>query len=241
MRHSFSFDGLATLDIGRAVPVIQIDHDKLSTPHALQGSVVDFLVINHPRLRSAVLDLIISQHVLLFPYEDGDEAREKLEILLGEQGAVDPSGDQADPAPWQFGDALRLELVVKAPTLRIVDHDPSALTEYAITEMMRNAYRRLHVLERPVTEWFFNVFMQASQPTQIPLDVLYASAIDKQRPPTADAAAIMRENATFWKAQLQSIGNQYLTATCHDPRLMTLQNAALYQQLKNFFGEDGES
>jgi hypothetical protein len=104
--------------------------------------------------------------------------------------------------------------------------------------MIRNAYRRLHALEKPLTEWFFSVFLQTSQPTQIPFDVLYTHAIEQTRPTPAEASKIMRENAIFWKAELQSLGNQYLMATVPDPRLMTLQNAALYQQLKRFLGEE---
>jgi uncharacterized protein (DUF736 family) len=49
----------------------------------------------------------------------------------------------------------------------------------------------------------------------------------------------MRENGTFWKAELQSLGNQFLQATIADPRLLTLQNAALYQQIKRYFNEEG--
>ncbi len=238
MRYSIEFDGLQVLDVGRSIPRLRIDHDAIGTPADIGGSVVDFLVRNHARLKSAALSLLIQQHSLLFPYEDGEEAQVRLEILLSEQTAADGSDGPAHQELWQIGDALRLELVIKAAELKTIDHTPAALTEFAVTEMTRNAYRRLHRLEHPLAEWFFNVFLQTTQPTQIPLDVLYASAVDQTRPTPAHAAAVMKENATFWKASLQGLGNQYLLATCSDPRLMTLQNAALYQQIKRFFGED---
>jgi hypothetical protein len=127
--------------------------------------------------------------------------------------------------------------VLRAPALQIVRLVTQPLIELAVTEMIRNAFRRLHALERPLADWFFGVFLQTSQPTQIPLDVLYRFAVEQARPTPDESAKIMRENAIFWKAELQSLGNQYLLATVPDPKLMTLQNAALYQQLKRFLGE----
>lgn len=237
MRHSLQFDGLQVLDVGRTVSRVQIDHEKIGIPAELGGSVVDFLVRHHERMKSTALDLIIEQHSLLFPYEDGTDARDRLELLLSDQTAADVT-DGVCPELRQIGDALRLELVVKAAELRIIPRNPAELTEFAITEMTRNAYRRLHSLELPVVKWFFSVFLQTTQPTQLPLDVLVASAIHHRKLTPTDAADVMKGNATFWKSELQSIGNSYLLATCSDPRLMTLQNAALYQQLKRFFGEE---
>ena len=238
MRHPITFDGLVVLDVGRTVSRVQINHQKFGTPKELGGSVVDYLVRHHSRMRSAALDLLIEQHSLLFPYEDGTEARDRLELLLSDQTAAEVTDGGVLPEPWQIGDALRLELVIKAAELRIIDRTPADLTEFAITEMTRNAYRRLHSLELPVVRWFFSVFLQTTQPTQLPLDVLVASAIDYRKLTPTEAAEVMKGNANFWKAELQSIGNSYLMATCSDPRLMTLQNAALYQQIKRFFGEE---
>jgi hypothetical protein len=239
MRHALKFDGLQVLDVGRSVPRVQIDHKQFGTPPVLGGSVVDFLFRYRLRIREEALDWIIRQHKLLFPYEDGFEARDRLELLLSSQGAPEVA-DGVCPEPWQIGDALRLELVIKAAELPTIPRNPSALVEFAVTEMIRNAYRRLHCLELPVVRWFFEVFMQATQPTQLPLEVLVKSAIERKRLTPAEAKSVMREHATYWKAQLQALGNQYLLATCADPMLMTLQNAALYQQLKRFFEEDEE-
>ncbi|ADW19267.1 hypothetical protein Despr_3137 [Desulfobulbus propionicus DSM 2032] len=238
MRHHITFDGLSILDAGKSVPPIQISHGDIGTPPVLDGSVTDYLVRWHPRLRSLALDFIMRQHALLFPYEDGDEARARLETLMSDRCAVPVHDETAPDGLWRHGDALRLELALKAPAFKIINHDPKSLIEFAVTEMIRNAYRRLHALEKPLTEWFFSVFLQTSQPTQIPFDVLYTHAIEQTRPTPAEASKIMRENAIFWKAELQSLGNQYLMATVPDPRLMTLQNAALYQQLKRFLGEE---
>jgi hypothetical protein len=138
---------------------------------------------------------------------------------------------------WRIGDTLRLELVIRSPGLKTVDRSPKALSEFAVTEMVRNAYRRLHALEHPLAELFFNIFLQATQPTQIPLDILYSHAVCHTSPTPAEAAKVMRENSAFWKAELQSLGNHYLQAVITEPRLLVLQNAALYQQLKRFFGE----
>lgn len=238
MRHHITFDGLTLIDAGKSVPPIQLSHETIGTPQVLDGSVVDFLVRWHPRLKSLALDSIMYQHALLFPYEDGEEAHGRLEVLLSDQCVVPVQDDIAPDGLWRHGDALRLELLLKAPAFKIIDHGPKSVVEFAVTEMIRNAYRRLHALERPLTEWFFSVFLQTSQPTQIPLDVLYAHAVEQTRPIPSESARIMRENAIFWKAELQSLGNQYLMATVPDPRLMTLQNAALYQQLKRFLGEE---
>jgi hypothetical protein len=240
MRHSLKFDGLQVLDVGRSVPRISIDHQQFGTPAELGGSVIDFLVRYHARMRSAALDWMLRQHALLFPYEDGNEARDRLELLLSEQTAAEVTDGGVLPEPWQIGDALRLELVVKAAELQITPHTPTALTEFAVTEMIRNGYRRLHILERPVVESFFNVFMQVTQPTQLPLEVLAKSAIERKRLTPAEAKAVMKENSTYFKAQLQALGNLFLMAVCTDPMLMTLQNAALYQQLKRFFEDEGE-
>jgi len=236
MRHHIKFDGLRLLDIGQSVPPIQLPHDDLGMPPELDGSVVDFLYRWYPKLRSVALDCMIKQHVLLFPYEDGSEACVLLETLLSDRCQTLDEGDQSEL--WRHGDALRLELVFKSPAIQTVDHAPRVLADVTVTEMIRNAYRRLHALEHQLTEWFFNVFLQAAQPTQIQLDVLYAHAVENRRPTPAESVTVMKENATFWKAELQSLGNQYLLATVADPRLMTLQNAALYQQLKRFFGEE---
>ena len=84
----------------------------------------------------------------------------------------------------------------------------------------------------PSSAFFFN------QPTQIPLDVLHRHAVDNTRPKPAEAAKVMQENSAFWKAEIQSLGNQYLQAVISDPKLMVLQNAALYNQLKRFLGEE---
>lgn len=238
MRHNIKIDGMRILDIGQAVPPVQIDHGAIGTPPELGGSVVDFLVRWHPTLRSLALDLIIQQHSLLFHYEDGEEALERLEILLSGRCMVREREEGVREELWCYGDALRLELVLKSPVIQNMDHEPPFLVEFAVTEMIRNAYRRLHALEHPLTEWFFNVFLQTSQPTQIPLDVLCGYTVDNKRPTPAEAATVMKENSTYWKAELQSLGNQYLLATVPDPKLMTLQNAALYQQLKRFFGEE---
>ena len=238
MRHHLQFNGLAQLDKGQSVPPVQLNHDDLGTPSVLDGSVVDFLVRWHPRLRSLALDNIMRQHALVFPYEDGEEARARLEILLSDRCPVPIVDDTAPDGLWRYGDALRLELILKSPAIMSINHDPRSLVEFAVTEMIRNAYRRLHALEGPLAEWFFSVFLQTSQPTQIPLDVLFNHAVEQVRPTPAESAKIMRENAIFWKAELQSLGNQYLLATVPDPRLMTLQNAALYQQLKRFLGEE---
>lgn len=237
MRHPITFDGLMVLDVGRSVSRVQMNHQSFGTPSELGGSVLDYLVRLHSRMRLAALDLMIAQHALLFPYEDGLEARDRLELLLSDKAAAEVT-DGVCPEPWLIGDALRLELVVKSAELRITKRTPEDLAEFAITEMIRNSYRRLHSLELPVVRWFFSVFLQTTQPTQLPLDVLVASAIHHRKLTPTEAAAVMKGNSSFWKAELQSIGNNYLMATCSDPRLMTLQNAALYQQLKRFFGEE---
>ena len=238
MRHHIKFDGLRLFDIGQSVPPVQINHDEWKTPPELGGSVVDFLVRHNSRLRSMALDFIMRQHCLLFPYEDGTEASGRLEALLG-SGCPVPTRDEAlEGELWRFGDVLRLELVLKAPAIKLVERTSCALTVFAVTEMVRNGYRRLHALERPLTEWFFSVFMQTTQPTQIPFDVLHGHAVGCSRPTPSESVKIMRENGVFWKAEIQSLGNQYLQATVSDPKLMTLQNAALYQQLKRFFGEE---
>lgn len=232
------FDGLTGLDPGKSVPAIQIDHDALDTPTEVSGSVLDYLVQSHDKLRSLALDLMLQQHAQLFQYEDGNEARNKLEILLSELGAVTTSPEQADTEPWMVGDAMRLELVIKAAEFQLIKHEPKELTEFAVIEMTRNGYRRLHRLEQPLGAQFFNVFMQTSQPTQVPFDVLYSSVIEDKQLSQVEAIQVMRENPSFWKTELQSLGNMYLVSVCHEPALMTLQNAALYQQLKAFFGED---
>ena len=238
MRHHLRFSALVLLDIGQSVTSVQIDHDALGTPQVLGGSVVDFMVRQYRNLRSMAVDLIMQQHCLLFQYEDGTEARGRLELLLSDQCAILPHDESARVELWHFGDVLRLELVLKTPGLKNIGHTPSALVDFALTEMMRNAYRRLHALERPLTEWFFNVFLQTTQPTQIPFEVLAGYCIENRRPTPAEAGAVMKENAMHWKSELQSLGNQYLQATISDPKLLTLQNAALYQQLKRFFGEE---
>ena len=238
MRHHLKFDGLRILDIGQSVSPVKLNHEDIGTPSGLDGSVVDFLVRWHQNLKSLALDRIMQQHCLLFPYEDGAEACGRLEILLSDRCAVRVQDDTAPDGLWRYGDVLRLELVLKAPAINNIDHTPSSLVEFAVTEMVRNAYRRLHALEHPLVEQFFNVFLQTSQPTQIPLDVLHAYTVAHQRPTPTESAKVMKENSTFWKAELQSLGNQFLLATVPDPRLMTLQNAALYQQLKRFFGEE---
>ena len=239
MRHALKFDGLQALDVGRSVPRVQINHNQFGTPSELAGSVVDFLVRHHARMKVAAIAWILQQHKLLFPYEDGDEALIRLELLLSDLTTAE-GADGAHPEPWEIGDALRLELVIKSAELKITPRNPCALVEFAVTEMIRNAYRRLHKLERPLVQAFFDVFMQASQPTQLPLEVLAKSAIDKKRLTPKESKAIMKENATYWKAQLQALGNLFLMAVCTDPMLMTLQNAALYQQLKRFFDDDEE-
>lgn len=239
MRHTLKFDGLQSLDVGRSVPRVQINHNQFGTPSELGGSVVDFLVRHHARMKVAAIAWILQQHKLLFPYEDGNEALIRLELLLSELTAAEVT-EGVCPEPWEIGDALRLELVIKAAGLQITPRTPTALIEFAVTEMIRNGYRRLHKLERPIVESFFNVFMQATQPTQLPLEVLVKSSIERKRLTPEEAKAIMRENATYWKAQLQALGNLYLMAVCTDPMLMTLQNAALYQQLKRFFDDDEE-
>lgn len=241
MRYSITFDGLTALDPGRAIPAIQLDHEATGTPAVLQGSVIDFLVRRYDDLRSLALNLLIQQHCQLFPYEDGDNARDQLETLLDGAGAGSGTSDQADQEPWMIGNALRLELVIKAPEFKLIDHaDQTILAEFVIMEMMRNAYRRLHRLEQPLGAWFFQVFMQTGQPTQVPMEILYDSVIDGRQPSKSEAVQIMRENSVFWKAELQELANAFLAATCHDPALLTLQNAATYQRLKQFFNEDGE-
>ena len=237
MRHHLNFDGLQLLDIGKSVQPVQLKPVDLGLPRELDGSVVDCLYRWHPKLRSVALDCLMAQHSLLFPYEDGTEARERLEMLLSDRCSVPVQEDTSPDGLWRYGDVLRLELVVRAPALQIVRLATRPLIELAVTEMIRNAFRRLHALERPLADWFFGVFLQTSQPTQIPLDVLHRFAVEQARPTPEESAKIMRENAIFWKAELQSLGNQYLLATVPDPKLMTLQNAALYQQLKRFLGE----
>lgn len=237
MRHHLKINGLVLLDRGQSVTPVRLDHEELETPLELDGSIVDFLYRWHPRLKAVALNCIMDQHSMLFPYEDGTEARDRLETLLSNRCPVAVMDDNGQDDLWRFGDALRLELVLKAPAIQTVAHAPRSLAEVAVTEMLRNAYRRLHALERPLAEWFFNVFLQTSQPTQIPLDVLYRHAVEQVRPTPADAQKILRENTVFWKGELQSLSSQYLCATVADPKLMTLQNAAIYQQLKQFFGE----
>ena len=238
MRHHIEFDGLRILDVGNSVSTVPLDHEQIQTPTSLGGSVVDFLVRHHPKLRSVALDHIMDQHCLLFPYEDGKEARDRLEILLSDQCALQVQGEGSCTEEWRIGDVLRLELVIRSPGLKTVDRSSKALSEFAVTEMVRNAYRRLHALEHPLAELFFNIFLQATQPTQIPLDVLYNHAVGHTSPKPAEAAKVMQENSAFWKAEIQSLGNQYLQAVISDPKLMVLQNAALYNQLKRFFGEE---
>ncbi len=241
MRYPIEFDGLTALDVGRTVPAISINHDEIGTPHALGGSVLDFLVRHHPRLREVAIDQLLNRHSQLFHYEDGTEARRKLDALLGVAGAVAESVRRAstsDMPPWMVGDALRLELVLGSAHFQLVEQNPRDLTEFTVIEMMRNGYRRLHRLEQPTGAQFFNVFMQTGQPTQIPLDVLYSSVIDGRQPTAAEAIRIMKENPTFWKAELQGLANAFLISTCHDPALITLQNAAIYQKLKQFFSEE---
>lgn len=237
MRHHLQFNGLVQLDKGQSIAPVRLNHEELETPPELGGSVVDFLYRWHPRLKAVALNCIMAQHCMQFPYEDGTEAAGRLEILLSNRCLVSVMDDIGQDELWRFGDALRLELVLKAPAIQTVVHAPRELAEVAVTEMLRNAYRRLHALERPLVQWFFNVFLQTSQPTQIPLDVLYRHAVEQVRPTPADAQKIMKENTVFWKGELQSLSSQYLCATVADPKLMTLQNAAIYQQLKQFLGE----
>src|SRR5665647_1787986 len=162
MRHHLHFDGLRILDIGQSVPLVQLPHEDIGTPPELGGSVVDFLVRWHPKLRLLALECIMQQHCLLFPYEDGAEALGRLETLLSGHCPVRVQDETGQGGLWCYGDVLRLELVLKAPAIKNIDHTPPSLVEFAVTEMLRNAYRRLHALEHPLTELFFSVFLPVS-------------------------------------------------------------------------------
>jgi hypothetical protein len=77
MRYQLTLDALQLLDIGKSVQPVQLNPGDLGLPPALDGSVVDCLYRWYPKLRTVAQDCLMAQHSLLFPYEDGTEARER--------------------------------------------------------------------------------------------------------------------------------------------------------------------
>ncbi len=231
MRHTIKFDSQSIFDVGASVAPVTLDHQAIGTPVELGSSVMQFIANNHSKLKEIALNFLMEQHSQTFFYEDGTESRKRLTTLLSGQCIV--AGDHTKE-PWRFGDALRLELILQSPQLKHIDPTPEAVTEWVVHQLLKLSYRRLHALEAPIVQHAFKIYSQIA-PTQLPLDVLLNHSQTGVFPSTEETINLMRENSQFWKIELMSHANAQLAATIKDPSLMTLQSAAAYNLIKEFF------
>lgn len=231
MRHIFKFDGMAAVDPGF---LVQPQHSQLLP--IMADTHEGIIRENWENLRNEAYENIACRHVEAFPEETVEEAMNNFLWLCGSSAETPAKSGEG----WRTGDATRLELMLEAPEVQALSGEtPVKILNACLTEMTKNLIRRLHAHEAPLVLFAFQVFQQATVPTQLPTSLLIRSA--KKHQISADVMlAEIRRRPEFWKAELLDVATAFISSQPGDPEAKTMQIASVYQRIKAFFEEDTE-
>ena len=208
--------------------LVQHQISEIQPKHAT--SIKDAVTIHWELLREEAFQMLVERHLEAFPYETEEEVRAGFLWLCGPEGAVKGKEEK-----WRTGDATRAELLIEAPEVNACKTVEEVL-DSALTEMLRNIIRRLHAHEAPLVLYAFQVFQQATQPTQLPVFLLLKSA-RKQAVSPKEILQVVKERPEFWKSELLDIATSFISSMPGDPEAKTMQVASVYQRIKALYEE----
>lgn len=201
-------------------------------------------------LRETALTKAIQLHTLTFPNENTESVRRKIREFCSESHQLD---EAQSLKLWRHGDALSLRAIQLGEVANeeqaedtqktteeqdIEFKNLNSLLEYALREFVKNIFRRVNVYEVPLAEGLIAAFRDVSRPAMFPIEM--TSMYDEfQELPTPDEfKGVARMLPMFWKSELQAQISLMIEKSGADPAQQALLNAALYQSLKTFFGDD---
>ncbi len=229
MRHFFKFDGMQSVDPGY---LVQPQISKINPLHTT--TIQKAIEMHWQLLRNEAFTLVVERHLEAFPYESANEVLSNFLWLCGPEAEV----LARDDAGWRRGDVTRSELLLDNPAVttctKLVD-----VINACLTEMLRNIIRRLHAHEAPLVLFAFQVFQQATQPTQLPTPLLVKSAKKLSISPS-EILQVVKERPEFWKAELLDIATSYISSMPGDPEAKSMQVASVYQRIKALYEDESE-
>lgn len=234
MRHKLQLDAMSVIDPGS---VIKYEKFDMANIVSIKETVPDVGIIKHyyTELCEEAFKRVAGQHCQVFQYEQPQEVIEIFKLLCGPYKATPKHGSSE---AWRIGDACEPEFIADSPEVKVANTLEEILSA-ALTEMMRNIYRRLHAHEYPGFEQVLAVFQQATQPSQFPSWLLLKLA-DQEDILQHELLGVVQSRPEFWRSGLLDLCSQWVAASPGEPEAKQMQIAGLYNKIKEFFNNEEE-
>lgn len=230
MRHLFTFDSMQAVDPGYLVQRQMTAITEIEACSTIEGFIQKY----QAQLKDEAFTIATEQHCQVFPYETESDVKASFIWLCSEHAPVAAKHTE----DWKTGDVTRVELLVDRPEVKIAKGRKETL-DACLTEMLRNIFRRLHAHEAPVVMRAFQVFQQATQPTQVSAQLLVQAA-RKEKISNDVIMTTLKERPDFWKSELLDIAVSYISAMPGDPEAKSMQIASVYQRIKALYEPEQE-
>lgn len=235
MRHKLQLDAMSVIDPGSVIKHEKFDMTEIvSVKETLPD--VELVKHYHNELREEAFHRVVDRHCQVFTYEQPHEVAEAFKLLCGPYKATPKRGSTE---AWRMGDVCEPEHVADSPEVKAANSLQDILGA-ALTEMMRNIYRRLHAHEYPGFEQVLAVFQQATQPSQFPAWLLLKIA-NEEEVPQHQYVGVVQSRQEFWRSELLDLCSQWVAASPGDPEAKQMQIAGMYNKIKEFFVVEEET
>ncbi len=234
MRHKLQLGAMSVIDPGSVIKYEKFDMTNIV---ATKETVPDVELVKHyyNLLREEAFKRVADRHCQVFQYEQPQEVIEVFKLLCGPYKTTPKRGSSE---AWRAGDVCEPEVIEDSPEVKAANSLPEILSA-ALTEMMRNIYRRLHGHEYPGFEQVLAVFQQATQPSQFPSWLLLKLA-NQENILQHQLLGVVQSRPEFWRSGLLDLCSQWVAASPGEPEAKQMQIAGLYNQIKEFFNNEEE-
>jgi len=237
MRHKLQLDAMSVIDPGSVIKYEKFDMAKIANIKGTALDVdVDIIKQYAELLREEAFNRVVDRHCQVFKYE---QPLQVLEIYLLLCGPCKETPKRFSSEAWRTGDVCEPEIIADSPEVKAANTLEEILSA-ALTEMMRNIYRRLHAHEYPGFEQVLAVFQQATQPSQFPSWLLLKLA-DQEDILQHELLGVVQSRPEFWRSGLLDLCSQWVAASPGEPEAKQMQIAGLYNKIKVFFNNEEEA
>jgi len=234
MRHKLQLDAMSVIDPGS---VIKNEKFDMANIVILKETVPNIELIRHyyTTLKDEAFRRVVERHCQVFQYEQPQEVLATYKLLCG---PTKPTPKRGATEAWRDGDICEPEIIADSPEVKSANTLDEILSA-ALTEMMRNIYRRLHAHEYPGFEQVLAVFQQATQPSQFPSWLLLKLA-NQEKILQHELLGVVQSRPEFWRSELLDLCSQWVAASPGDPEAKQMQIAGFYNKIKEFFNVEDE-
>ena len=234
MRHKLHLDALSVIDPGFVIKYERFDMAGIVSTNKTEPAA-ELIRHYYNELREEAFKRVVDRHCEVFQYEQPHEVAKTFKILCGPYKTTPKKSN----ASWRTGDVCKPEHIADSPDVKSAKSLQDTLSA-ALTEMMRNIYRRLHAHEYPGFEQVLAVFQQATQPTQFPAWLLLKIA-NEEEVPQHEYMGVVQSRPEFWRSELLDLCSQWVAASPGDPEAKLMQIAGFYNKIKEFFVAEEET